>query len=244
MLLTIGPGGCGFTFLNWSISFLRGDTFYQTLDGVKHEIRSNPLIGSVAHSYIKDHLRIDDSKIHYDYATEHSIIYAVPGSQDDFEYLLALPGKKIIFDTADYSKILMARAMITMPKSTNPYSAAIESIGKTYAAHLVQETLLECHKSFMQYYKIPATIPAACKINYIELFQKLDQKLPVIFEYLQLKIDHNRWAVWQPIYAQYQKANQRDFCTELVSIPSVDYSKKTQILKEILNWKNGLSHHT
>ncbi len=201
-------------------------------------------MGSVAHSYIKDHLRIQDLKIRFDHATEHSIIYAVPGSQDDFEYLLTLPGKKIIFDTTDYSKILMARAMITIPKSLNPYIAAIESIGKNYDAQLVQETLLECHKSFMQYYEIPATIPAVCKINYVDLFQLLDQKLPVIFKYLQLSIDHKRWEIWQPIYAQYQQANQRDFCTELVSIPSVDYAKKTQILKEILNWKNGLSRHT
>lgn len=242
MLLTIGPGGCGFTFLNWSISFLRGDKSYQTLDGVRHKILSSPLLGSIAHSYIKDHVRIEDSKNQFAHATEQSIIYAVPGNQNNFEYLLGLPGKKIIFDTSNYSKILMARAMINLSNSLSPYATIVELIGKTHNPCIVREVLLECHKSFMQYYQIPAD-PAAYKINYVGLFQQLDQELPAMFAYLQFKIDHDRWGTWKSVYTQYQKSNQRDFCSEVVPAPSTDNTEKTLILKEILKWKNGSSRH-
>jgi hypothetical protein len=241
MLLTIGPGGCGFTFLNWSISFLRGDTSYQTLDSVRHKISSNPLLGNTAHCYVKDHLRIEDSKNQFGSATEQSIIYTVPGNQTDFEYLLSLPGKKIIFDTSNYSKILMARAMIHIPKAVNVYSAMIDKISKTHNAQLVQEVLLDCHKFFMQYYQTPAELTTVYKIDYAGLFYQLDQELPAMFKYLQLNIDQSRVQDWQLVYKQYQKLNQQDFCAKLVPFPSGNTTEKTQILKEILKWRNGSS---
>lgn len=244
MLLTIGPGGCGFTFLNWSISFLRGDSFYQTLDGVKHEITSNPLSGTIAHNYIKDHIRIEDSKNQFVYATEQSIIYSTPGCQTDFEYLLTLPGKKIIFDTTDYSKILMARAMIHIPKANSPYIVLIDQLGKTYDTELIQEVLLECHKFFMQYYKLPSNINNLYAINYNILFNYLDIEITKIFAYLELKIDPVRLIVWQAVYSQYKSLNQRDYCAEVVPHPSASNLQKSQIFKEILKWKNGLFQST
>jgi hypothetical protein len=244
MLLTIGPGGCGFTFLNWSISFLRGDSFYQTLDGVQHKIISNPLLNSVAHKYVKDHLRIEDSKNQFSLATEQSIIYAVPGDQKDFEYLLALPGKKIIFDASNCSKILLARAIVNMSKSVSPYSIMIEKLSKDYSQVLVQEVLLDCHKLFMQYYKLPPGLNNVYTIDYNDLFDQLNQEIPKIFEYLGIQLDPDRLVEWHKVYAQYKQLNQRDYYTELVPYSSTNNKKKNQIFKEILKWRNGSSQPT
>ena len=101
MILTIGPGGCGFTFLNWTISFLRGDASYQTLDENQHQIEFNPLSGETAHRYNKDHIWSNDAIESLNSATDNSIIYMVPNSHSDFEYLLSLSGKKIIFDASE-----------------------------------------------------------------------------------------------------------------------------------------------
>jgi hypothetical protein len=244
MLLTIGPGGCGFSFLNWSISFLRGDNFYQTLDGVTRSISLNPLLGSTAHNYYKDHLRIADSKTQFDHATENSIIYAVPGSQLDFEYLVDLPGKKIIFDTAKNSKLLMARAMVSIPKFGNPYATIVSQLSNRYDACLIQEVLLDCHKFFMQYYQLPAAVDLYFCMDYDSMFNRLDHTIPALFTYLELDIDHSRWTHWQTIYNQYKIGNQRNFCAEVVPTPSSNHEQKTQILKEILKWKNGSCQRT
>lgn len=244
MLLTIGPGGCGFTFLNWSISFLRGDSFYQTLDGVQHKIPTNPLLGSIAHNYTKDQLRIEDSKSLFAQATENSIIYATPGDQKDFEYLLALPGKKIIFDTSNCSKILLARAIVNIPKSNSPYSKLIEQLSKEHSRALVQEVLLECHKLFMQYYKLPLGQEQVYTVDYTVLFDQLDQEITKIFKYLEIQLDSTRLDSWQKVYFQYKQLNQRDYYTELVPCPSTNNAGKNQILKEILKWNNGSCHTT
>lgn len=238
MLLTIGPGGCGFSFLNWSLMFLRGDEFYQTLDGQQHLVTSNPLFESTAHNYKKDHLRIEDSTNNFDHATQNSIIYVVPGNQNNFEYLLKLPGKKIVFDTTNYSKVLMARSIICIPD--NQYCALIQQLGQTYNTSIMQEVLLECHKLFIQYYTIPEHFQFLYKINYHDIFSCLDQKIPEIFNYLEIKIDTNRLQHWQTVYNTYREANQRDYCAEVALSQSNDNTLKTLILKEILKWRSGL----
>lgn len=244
MLLTIGPGGCGFTFLNWSISFLRGDSFYQTLDGARHQVLTDPLLGSIAHNYIKDQLRIEDSKSLFGQATENSIIYSTPGDQTDFEYLLTLPGKKIIFDTTNCSKTLLARAIVNIPKSNNPYSILIEQLSKEHSQLLVHEVLLECHTLFMQYYKLPPGHKDVYIIDYNILFNQLDQEITKIFNYLDIRLDFDRLTNWQQVYSHYKQSNQRDYCAELVPVPSTNNAEKKQIFKEILKWKNGLSQST
>lgn len=239
MLLTIGPGGCGFSFLNWSIMYLRGDVFYQTLDGNSHAVPSNPLLNSTAHNYEKDHLRIEDSKNQFDHATENSIIYAVPGSQLNFEYLLSLPGKKIIFDTTDCSQQLMARAMICVPKSNkNPYHMLTEQFSKTYDPAVVKEVLLDCHKLFMQYYHLPGNSSDYYRVNYNSIFNNLDKEMPAIFDYLGICLVSNRWQHWKSIYDQYQHSNHRNFYNEVVAVPSKNIALKSQIFKQVLQWRN------
>ena len=244
MLLTIGPGGCGFSFLNWTISFLRGDTVYQTLDGIEHAVVPNPILGLTAHEYGQDHLRIENSKSNYDLATPHSIIYAVPGNQTDFEYLLTLPGKKIVFDTADHSKMLMARALVCVPKSANNLMALWTDLSRDHDPDLVMEVMLQCHRFFTQYYQLPTRSRWFFQVNYTDIFSHLDQTIVPLFAYLELEIDSARLRHWQHIYTQFKTLNQRDFCSELIPMTTEHSEQKTQIFKEILAWKNGSYQNT
>ena len=225
--------------------YLRGDTVYQTLDGDQCVVTTNPLLDSTAHNYKKDHLRINDSKNKFDHATAQSIIYSVPGNQLNFEYLLGLPGKKIIFDTSDYSRDLMARTILCVPQdSRNNYYELINQLGQRYNISLVREVVLDCHKMFTQYYQLLDNSQDFYKINYHTMFNCLDQKIFEIFEYLDVSIDPSRLDHWKTIYNTYRQANQRDFCREVVPVSSKDTAQKTQIFKEILKWRNGLCPRT
>jgi hypothetical protein len=244
MILTIGPGGCGFTFLNWTISFLRGDASYQTLDEKQHQIEFNPLLDETAHRYNKDHIWSNDAIESLNSATDNSIIYMVPNSHSDFEYLLSLTGKKIIFDASKNSKMSFARLMMCIPKEINPYFELIDYLNTTYHPDLVKEVLLDCHKFFVQYYQLPKKSTTLYLVDYDDIFKNLDNILPDLFEYLELAIDQARLKLWQEIYNQYRTQNQKDFCAEFLPMPSENNTQKKKILIEVLKWKNGSSLNT
>jgi hypothetical protein len=244
MIYTIGPGGCGFTFLNWTISFLRGDLCYQTLDKIQHQIEFNPLLGEIAHRYNKDHIWSNGAIESLNSATDSSIIYIVPNSHNNFEYLLSLPGKKIIFDASKNSKMTFARLMICVPKEISPYFKLIDYLSTTYHPDLVKEVLFDCHKFFVQYYELPKKSTSLYLVDYNDIFKNLDSVLPCLFEYLELSIDKSRLQLWQEIYNQYRTQNQKDFCVEFLPTSSENNTQKKKILIEVLKWKNGLYLNT
>lgn len=245
MILTIGPAGCGFTFLNWTISFLRGDCNYQTLDGVAHEIEYNPLIGDTAHGYKKDHLYDVYSIDFLKSATNNSIIYMVPNSQNNFEYLLSLPGKKIVFDSSQNGRMLLARSIMCIPKNSDPPS--VEIIYRLYAKYdseLVRHVLLDCYKFFVQYYTIPQNTNNLYIINYDDIFSRLPSLITNLFDYLEIQISKSRWDHWNQVYNQYHQQNQKDFCAEFLQSSNKNNTNKKEIFMEILKWRNGLYPNT
>jgi hypothetical protein len=240
MILTIGPGGCGFTFLNWTISFLRGDCNYQTLDGVAHEIEYNPLIGDTAHGYRKDHICDMHSTDVLKSATDNSIIYMVPNSQDNFEYMLSLSGKKIVFDPLQHGKMLLARSIMCIPKQNHTSVKFIDYLYTRHDPDLVRQVVLECYKFFVQYYTVPQNSNSICIVDYNDIFNRLPSVLTTMFEYLEIPIDNSRLDSWNQVYNQYQQQNQKDFCAEFLSAANKNNGDKKEIFMEILKWRNGL----
>lgn len=233
MILTIGPGGCGFTFLNWSISYLLGDSYYNTLTGQKIQVDINPIHQRTAHSFRRDHLRPEDNKNILNLASEKSIVYIVPGDHNDFESLLNYSSKKIIFDSSKFCRELMARNYLTVPNS--PYATIAGKLADQYDIDSVKNVLLDLSSQFLNYYRIPTSSDTTL-INYYEIFDTLDTKILEIFEFLNLTIDQERYKKWLNIYREYKSINNNildNFTSKSTS------SNNTQILKEILKWKNG-----
>ena len=78
MILTIGPGGSGLTFLNWSIIYLRGDNSYTLLNGQSIEVVDNPVLETrTAHGMIKDHISSTVDLLMLDLANTQSVVYVV-----------------------------------------------------------------------------------------------------------------------------------------------------------------------
>lgn len=242
MILTIGPGGCGFTFVNWSIAYLRGDQSYRDLSGILCPVDINPLDGFTAHNFKKDHLKIEISKNLLKQATDHSIIYITPGSHDDFKKILDLPGKKIIFDHRKYPKELLARSFMTMPRCGHGIEILLDFLERKYPSTEVRRTLLENAKLLVQYYKIPHD-DHYFLINYENVFQTFDLIIEKLFDFLEIKIDRTRIENWRLIYQQYKAKNQ-DFITKFVGDPTdvINHSLRRSIFKEIYNWTRG-GHH-
>lgn len=234
MILTIGPGGCGFTFLNWSISFLRGDATYKTLENKTINVDIHPLNKNTAHEFLKDHVFLGEQDW-VNQAHDQSIIYVVPSGRDHFNYLLTISSKKIIFDNQLYQKEVLARHCYTVPESK--YKKLIEHLSLQYNNDEVKKVFLSCAQSFIGHYNIP-NHQDILLINYKEIFENLDQKILQIFEFLGLTIDIDRWHTWETIYNQYQNNNQ-DYLLNFYTESDIIGNNQTAILKEIINWKNG-----
>lgn len=234
MILLMGPGGCGFTFLSWTISFLRGDTAYTTVNGVDCPVDINPLDGVTAHNFNKDHTNSRDLKIDLlELGHNKSIIYVTITHQDDLSYILKFPGKKIIFqNTCEYSEELFARMCLAVPN--NPYMPMINNFDASYDKTIVKQVFLESNKLFTDYYQIPHHDGSCKTITYPELFTTLDEKINEIFDHLNLTISEDRYAKWQTIYNQYRLNNTNFKSKFLPETVPVDNSTRLKILKKII----------
>lgn len=231
MILTIGNGGCGFTFLNWSISYLRGDNTYTNLTGQVLPVTDNPLDGRTSHKFFKDHVVHNIRSTHLiKNATKQSIIYTIPETQTDFDYFIGLPGKKIVFDNTIYCRELFARHIITVPPMRNEnLKATFDRLCKSYPVGEVKATMLDCaEKIFSRHYQIPNNVYV---INYKDIFDHLETKIHALFEYLELSMVDDRYKKWVDVYIQYSARNQN-----LLDTFKLDATVgSTRVIKELFN---------
>ena len=238
MILTIGTGGSGLTFLNWSIIYLRGDNSYTFLNKEVVDVTDNPLLTNrTAHGQKKDHIHLtaDLKKLHL--ATDQSVVYIVPSLQSDLEYVLQFKGKKIIFDPYVLSEELMARMCSTLPDF--PLNNLIDALSSKYDQQIVKQVLIKCNKFFTRYYTMPESDLNYFNINYIDVFQNLDQRIYDIFNYLELPITTNRVSNWLSVYNKYRSVNQNFLSTFLSNPVEIDNNIQMKIFKEIVAWKDG-----
>jgi len=236
MILTIGPGGCGFSFLNWSITYLRGADEYKTLDNQYIPVDINPIQGPTAHGFFRDHIRFPNDWNKLDAADQQSVVYLSPTYQYEVDRLVNYKCKKIIFQTGDYRQEYFARFCLATPSFE--LFELFEQLYEIYGVDVVRQTLLNNVQFFTDYYSIPTNIEDYQFLYFQDLFYNLDLVIESIFNFLNLKIDQQRYDSWQSIYCQWKILNQ-DSLKKFLSHP-VDIDKKTQSLiwKELFKWKN------
>lgn len=233
MILTIGPGGSGLTFLNWSIVLLRGDITYTTIDKLSTQmVDINPLNGSTAHNFCKDHIQSSNNLCQLALGTEKSVIYVTPSNQQDFDYISQFKCKKIVFDCGDRNKELFARMVTQMPCRKIP--DLIDSLASKFGIDAAKQTLLDSSKMFTHYYTIPATSNEYFIISYDDIFENLDQQMVKLFLFLGETIDQSRFNKWLAIYKTYRDLNSNILPEFTIGLSDVPYSVRLQVLKEIL----------
>ena len=232
MLLTIGPGGSGLTFLNWSIVFLRGDITYTTIDQRSTQIVDiNPLQGSTAHNFCKDHIQSSNNLYLLATGTEKSVIYVTPSNQKEFDYISQFKCKKIVFDCGDRNKELFARMVTQMPSRNIP--DLIDKLASKFGIDAAKQTLLDCSKIFTHYYTIPPVSDEYFVISYDDIFENLDQQIVNLFLFLGKTIEQSRFDKWLTIYKTYRDLNSNILPEFTVGLLDVPYSVRLQVLKEI-----------
>ena len=233
MILTIGPGGSGLTFLNWSIVFLRGDITYTTIDKLSTQIVDiNPLQGSTAHNFCKDHIQSSNNLCHLATGTEKSVIYVTPSNQEDFDYISQFECKKIVFDCGNRNKELFVRMVTQMPGRKIP--DLIDKLASKFGIDAAKQTLLDRSKIFTHYYTIPSASDEYFIISYDDIFENLDQQIVKLFLFLGETIDQSRFDKWLTIYKTYRDLNSDALSKFTVGLSDVPYSVRLQVFKEIL----------
>ena len=242
MILTIGPGGSGLSFLNWSIIYLRGDDLYTLLDNKSVTVTHNPLLQDcTAHGQQKDHLQLSKELIKLHQATDQSVVFVVPSHQDDLEYTLNFTCRKIIFNSQADSEEFLARMYYTVPDLF--LHELIDNLSIKYDRQIIKQVLIDCNKFFTKYYTVPTDYSNYFRINYNDIFQNLDKKIYDIFDYLELSVSQDRITNWLSVYHQYRLMNQ-NFLSRFLDDPvKVDSNDKIKIFKEIVQWKTGLYQH-
>jgi hypothetical protein len=232
MILTIGPGGSGLTFLNWSIVFLRGDITYTTIDQRSTQIVDiNPLQGSTAHHFHKDHIQSSNNLCHLATGTEKSVIYVTPSNQKDFDYISQFKCKKIVFDCGNRNKELFVRMVTQMPCRKIP--DLIDKLASKFGIDAAKQTLLDRSKMFTHYYTIPSAGDEYFIISYDDIFENLDQQIGKLFLFLGETIDQSSFDKWLSIYKTYQDLNSNLLSDFTVGLSEVPYSVRLQVFKEI-----------
>jgi hypothetical protein len=233
MILTIGPGGAGLTFLNWSIVFLRGDITYTTIDKSSTQLVDiNPLQGSTAHNFRKDHLQSSNNLCQLATGTEKSVIYVTPSNQEDFDYISQFKCKKIVFECGKRNKELFVRMVTQMPCRKIPN--LIDKLASKFGIDAAKQTLLDRSKIFTHYYTIPSASDEYFIISYDDIFKNLDQQIIKLFLFLGETIDQSRFDKWLAIYKTYRDLNSNVLSEFTVGLQDVPHTVRRQVLKEIL----------
>jgi hypothetical protein len=242
MILTIAPGGAGFTFLSWTIVFLRGDTVYKLLDGTSTKVDINPLKDQIAHKFLKDHIQSSDKLSNLQLGTADSVVYVVPTHQRDFDDIAQYNCKKIVFDCQECHKELFAR-MLNSVADTRLLNF-LNDLSSKFGMDESKQVLLEYSKVFTNYYIVPKKDDKIFVITYNDMFYNLDSCINDVFLFLNIKIDTQRLPLWTKIYYQYREKN-KDNLKEFVPAKNIVVSNKlkNQIARELFKWKNGLYHH-
>ena len=239
MILTIGPGGCGFTFLNWSLSWLRGDITYYTLEKEECNVIGNPLCNDhTAHAYKKDHISCKNIERNLQNAHDASIVYVVPADQQEFNYIVGLPDKKIIFDASDNPKSVFLRQLSSIKTEVGQLEHFLST---KYDVDVARSVVLDMSEQFVSYYPKDVTNNAMYVCSR-DIFYELDTAIEKICKFLEIKIDSTRFDHWCSVYQQYKTNNQKFFTHEILN-KSVDKALRQQILKEFYLWKTGKHPH-
>jgi len=240
MILTIGPGGCGFTFLNWSIVYLRGDVSYTTINNTTVPVDINPLNGLIAHKFDKDHIHYSSNLYQLNLGNEQSVIYVTPANQDEFNRISQFNCKRIVFDCQGRSKDHFARILTCIP--SEKLTELLESLSQTFGRDTAKQVMLDSSKWFTNYYSIPENQDLYV-ITYDDIFTNLDQRIHQLFVFLGLSINKDRFSSWADIYNTYRLRNQNLLTNFLPNHIDVARDVKLKIIREILLWRNGLFPH-
>jgi hypothetical protein len=239
----LGPGGCGGTFLDWSIHFLRGDIKHYTVScGGGHRskivdqgytpICSNPLTGTNAHGHQKTHPNNDSLGMVIEIFSRLS--------QSDLHTFYYVDSMRSDQTQTTHNKIIATyRQCLFLTYQFQP-----SDIDKIYC-YQVEKDPAQCnmYDQFKSWSDLPIwdqreilslyypnciqgqTTAEIIKnqnnnfcINFSDILTCLDLVMLDILDFLSVKLAQDRWCAWTQVYQQWKTKNSLDFFADLDKI--------------------------
>lgn len=234
MILLIGPGGCGFSFLAWSMVFLRGSHSYQKLDGSIVQVPDSPITSkNNAHGFDRDHL-IDiggiDLQSIIDTASDQ-VVYVVPYDQDSMDRMVRLRCKKLFFSGIGYHKQILSR-MLTKIKTK---SELIKQLETRWSVEQYMPVLMTQARRVIP--RLPNDLSDSMVIDYETMFLHLENTIEDLMRWCGLGVQSCRMAAWRQVYRQWQISNCHDVSISLQKFDkNLDPAEAKDIARFLYTW--------
>ena len=234
MILLIGPGGCGFSFLAWSIVFLRGYDSYQKIDGSIVQVPSDPITAkNNAHGFDRDHLTdLSNQDLHQiTRGSSDQIVYVVPSSQDLLDRTTRVNCKKIFFCGAGYEKEILSRQLTKIRSK----SELIRHLDTRWSIEQYAPVLMKQARRFVCV--TPNTAPNSLIIDYKTMFLHLENTIDDTMRWCGFDIDPTQRQPWLEIYCKWRNTNINDISGALQKFNKrIDYATEKNIAKFLYAW--------
>jgi len=240
----LGPGGCGGTFLDWSIQFLFGskenllvncDTQNRGIVGYSQVqcITDAPLIGSTAHTHQKTHPNNNSLPVVMDIfsASEYPLntFYYVDDMLPDQTHtnynniIKTYPTVKFVSYNFSY-KHIESIFCLQYEKIDGAKRRFDTQVGKTLSnlsTGELREILSLFYPKCIKGQILNEQLDKADNlyiINYDDIWTNLDTIIFDIFKFLELAIDNSRYTQWVQVYHTWLEKNKTDFFEDLPKI--------------------------
>jgi len=242
----LGPGGCGGTFLDWSIQFLSNqkENLVVCLDASRNEVErsliqhvvENPLIDSTAHAYQKTHPNSQSlsnvidifSASEYPLNTFYYVEDMKPGQTHTTYNNIVKTYPAIKFISYNFT---LAHIDLIFCLQYEKINGVEQRFNNQIGSQISNQTPGEIREILSLFY--PRCIKGQTLseqlvdsenlylINFDDVWGRLDTVIFDIFDFLGLLIDKTRYLQWLTVYQVWIEKNKTDFFNDLPKI--LDY---------------------
>lgn len=233
----LGPGGCGATFLDWTLHYLSGQSSTWQIE-CDPSNRSNilkqccvpladyPLIKRTAHAHAKTHpdsqsihtvISLFEDRTDFDLHSFYFVDSMQQGrTQTEYNQIIArYPNVRFItynFTDSDID-IVFCFQHEKIPALVNSVTTlSIWDRRELMSLHYPKEIQGQTTVEVIQQH------PNNFVINFSTMLKTLDTSIEDLFQYVGLTLDKTRLDTWKKIYAEWQENNSLNFFDELDTI--------------------------
>jgi hypothetical protein len=241
----LGSGGCGGTFLDWSLHFLAGDRQSYAIRVDQHDrsrvvaegyfdLTLDPITGTTAHRHRKTHPNNGSLQKVIDIFTAlpperlYSFYYVDSMSADQTQtthnqIIEGHPDVNFIcytYSPDDIDKIFCLQVEKIPQYLENMLSDWLQ-INPDMPAWDQREQLSLYYPKCIQGQTINEMInahPNCFALSFTDMLEHLDRKILEIFDRYKITMDQDRWIAWLGVYQLWKKGNSPEFFADLRQI--------------------------
>lgn len=241
----LGPGGCGGTFLDWSIQYLSGQTSswvvtcgpdnLSTISGQgQSKIVENPIFKNTSHRHQKTHPNdqsidrvVEILKSHPEFLI-HSFYYidSMPGRTQTTYNKLFEQYPDLKFITYTFAKSDIDTIFCFQEEKMSPAKQRLDDLIVSNSPVPFSELPLWDQRELLSLYypgelhgqtlsEELITVHNNYQLEFNIMLETLDEEIENIFEYLEIELCLERFAHWKNTYNQWKSNNNLEFFNDL-----------------------------